>query len=493
MLQHAPVISSGQAYRSSLKDGRSVYFDGERIEDLASHPRFSVAVDLTADSYDRDAAVLDGDGHEGAQLGYPRSVEDLRRQVSEFAGTEGSKDMTRLSTYGGLLGMEAAADRLAAELPVYAERIRHYVAGCRRRRIRCVPTITDAKGDRTLGPSKQPDPDLYLRIVSKESDGVVLRGAKLHIRGAAILHELLVLPTKQMKEGEDAWAVACAVPVSSPGLKVLNVVPGARFEEREYFPYSWDRTIPVGFVVFDDVFVPWERVFLCGETHHSSTFVHSFGIWDRISSAGLMEADAHLYAGIGQLLAEANGIQRVPHIRDKIVDLVLNATMVSAGIEAAISNASRTEEGFLIPAELYTNAAKYYASTNMPRMMMHLHDIAGGSLINTPLPGDLRNPDTGGAVRKYMQGPQGMDGEYRTRLMYGARDVAADAYTGHWEVAGLHGAGGPYAQRLVARKHYNMERSKQIAMRALGLAKDPADPDAPDSLREVTTTSVHPS
>ena len=222
-----------------------------------------------------------------------------------------------------------------------------------------------------------------MRIVSRESDGVVLRGAKLHIRGAAILHELLVLPTKQMKEGEEDWAIACGVPVNSPGVKVLNVVPGGLFEAREYFPYSWDRTIPVGFVVFDDVFVPWERVFLCGETQHSSTFVHSFGVWDRISSAGLMEADAHLYAGIGQLLAEANGIQRVPHIRDKITDLVVNATIVSAGIEAAIFNASRTEEGYVVPSELYTNVAKYYASTNMPRMMMLLQDIAGGSLINT--------------------------------------------------------------------------------------------------------------
>ena len=462
-------IITGDDYRRSLRDGRQVYYDGSLVADLSAHPRFTAAVDVTAASYDRAMEQRDASDQPDQELEYPRTEADLRWQVEEFAGLEGSRDMTRLSTYSGLLGMQTAADRLEADLPAYAGRVREFVHECRTTGRRCVPTITDSKADRRKGPAQQADPDQYLHVVDRRKGGVVLRGAKLHIRGAAVVHELLVLPTKQMKPGEEEWAVACAVPVNAPGLKVVNVVPGGPSEAAAYYPYSHDRTIPMGFVIFDDVFVPEERVFLCGETAHSATFVHSFGVWDRISSAGLMAADADLYVGLAQLLAEANGVDRVHHVRDKIAELVLHATMVRAGLEAAIANATMTAEGFLVPSELYTNAAKHHASTNIHRMMMLIQDIAGGSLINAPLPGDLDSEEIGALVKKYMRGTDWADGEYRARLLYGARDIVADTYAGHWQVAGLHGSGGPYAQRLVARKQYHMEAAKQRALSAIGL------------------------
>ena len=100
---------------------------------------------------------------------------------------------------------------------------------------------------------------------------------------------------------------------------------------------------------------------------------------------------------------------------------------------------------------------------------MLIQDIAGGSLINAPLPGDLESEEIGALVKKYMRGVDWADGEYRTRLLYGARDIVADTYAGHWQVAGLHGSGGPYAQRLVARKQYPIEAAKQRALSAIGL------------------------
>ena len=149
--------------------------------------------------------------------------------------------------------------------------------------------------------------------------------------------------------------------------------------------------------------------------------------------------------------------------------MYLSRTSAHSCLEAAIANAVPTAEGFLVPSELYTNAAKHHASTNIHRMMMLIQDIAGGSLINAPLPGDLENEEIGVLVKKYMRGVDWADGEYRTRLLYGARDIVADTYAGHWQVAGLHGSGGPYAQRLVARKQYHMEAAKQRALSAIGL------------------------
>ena len=393
-----------------------------------SHPRFAAAVDVTAASYDRAAGGRAARVSPERELEYPRSEEDLRWQVEEFAGLEGSRDMTRLSTYSGLLGMQTAADRLEADLPVYAGRVREFVHECRRLRRRCVPTITDSKADRRKGPGQQADPDQYLHVVDRRDGGVVLRRAKLHIRGAALVHELLVLPTKRMKPGEEEWAIACAVPVNAPGLKVVNVVPGGLAERDDVLPLQPRPHHSHGLRYLRRCVCP-ERARIPVRRDRALGYVRApFGVWDRISNAGLMAADTDLYVGLAQLLAEANGVDRVHHVRDKIAELVLHATMVRAGVEAAIANASMTAEGFLVPSELYTNAAKHHASTNIHRMMMLIQDIAGGSLINAPLPGDLESEEIGALVKKYMRGIDWADGEYRARLLYGARDIVADTY-----------------------------------------------------------------
>jgi 4-hydroxybutyryl-CoA dehydratase/vinylacetyl-CoA-Delta-isomerase len=466
-----PVIETGDDYRTSLRDGRTIYFNGEPVKDVPTHSRFAVAVNVAADTYDRQRAGRQSGSTDPrySQAMYPRTAQDLRDQVTRFSDPEVSKDLIWLSTHPSLLGIASAADDLAEALPEYSERMRVFVADCLRRNIRCMPTITDSKGDRSLGPSKQPDPDQYVRVVERTSDGVVIRGAKMHIRGASMLHELLVLPTKRMKPEESQWAIACAVPVNSPGVKILNAGWAIDREQSDYYPFSHERTVPLGFVVFDDVLVPWERVFLCGEAEHSATLVHNYGVWGRITEAGMMAADADLYVGLAMLLAEANGIDRIWHVRDKIAELIINSTLIKAGVEAAIANATPTRQGYLAPAELYTNVAKYHGAVNMTRMMTLLQDLAGGAIITSPMPGDLDSPETSDLVLTYMSGAGAADGEYRTRLMYGARDLIADWFAGHWQVLGLHGAGGPYAHRLVARKSYDVEHAKATARAALGL------------------------
>jgi len=461
-------IQTGADYRESLRDGRCVYFNGERIEDVPSHPRFRAGVQVTASSYDREFE-RSRNGLASHSDAYPRTQSDLRAQIAEFTSTQAQKDLTWTGTYASLMGIESAASQIQTDHPTYAERIRTFVSTSRSLNRRCMPTITDAKGDRMRAPGEQDDPDQYLRIVDRNTEGIVVKGAKLHIRGASILHDLLVLPTKRMHKGEEDWAVAFATPVNAPGVKIMNsgwAVPEANWA---YYPYSKDRTIPFGFVIFDDVFVPWEKVFLCGEIEFSASLVHTYGTWNRLTEAGMMASEADLYVGLGQLLAEANGVDRVWHIRDKLTELILNATLIRAGVEAAIANSIESPDGFLVPAELYTNVAKYYAAMNMPRMMGLLQDIAGGAIVNSPMPGDLECDEMGSFARKYMQGADDVDGEYRTRLMYGARDIASDWFSGYAQVLGLHGAGGPFAHRLVARKVYDIVAAKQHAREALGL------------------------
>jgi 4-hydroxybutyryl-CoA dehydratase/vinylacetyl-CoA-Delta-isomerase len=451
-------------YRQSLADGRRVFYDGKLVEDVANYPKFRAAVDHVAAGY--------GDGERGLQSAdayeFPRTAADLRERMEELLGWEG----TLLMTLESLLALGTAAGRMPDAPPFdeYRARIKAFVERCKERDIRCVPCITDAKGHRALTPAQQEDPDLYLRVVDRSDTGIVIRGAKLHITGAAITHELMVMPTKRMKSGEEQWAVACAVPVGAPGVTIMNTIVVPPDDERDYHPYSSDRGLPEGFVVFDDVFVPNERVFLCGEIEHSATFAHSIGLWQRIGGAAHMAEYADKLVGLAQLLAEANGIERVPHIRDKVAELILYATLVRSGLEAAITNAEISPEGVASPNELYTNVAKYYGALHLSEVVTLIQDIAGGSILTAPMPGDITNPETRPYIDKYMRTRPEIDGEYRTRLFHAARDITVSSSAGHFHVATLMGGGGLYAQKLVATMHYDLPHAKSLAREAIGCA-----------------------
>jgi 4-hydroxybutyryl-CoA dehydratase/vinylacetyl-CoA-Delta-isomerase len=178
--------------------------------------------------------------------------------------------------------------------------------------------------------------------------------------------------------------------------------------------------------------------------------------------------------GLARLLAEANGTEKIPHIREKIADMIVHATLLRAGFEAAIENANVTPDGFATPNELYTNAAKYYGALHMNEMMTLVQDIAGGSILTAPMPGDLVNPETRGYIEKYMRTKPEISGEYRTRLFHAARDMTVSSAAGHHHVATLMGGGGLFAQKLVATMHYDMNHAKELARKAAHL-DDPTE------------------
>jgi 4-hydroxybutyryl-CoA dehydratase/vinylacetyl-CoA-Delta-isomerase len=470
-------MMTGEQYKGSLRDGRAIYFEGERIEDVAAHPLLGQSVEQVARGYDR--WYLPGPDRVNPLLAVPRSAEELRRRIPLLQ----EADIVAHVTYQSLMTLLTAASRLAAALPERAARIREYVEEMQRRDLRVVECITDAKGDRSRPPSRQDDPDAYTRVVARGPDGVVIRGAKLHITGAALAHELMVIPTKAMKPGEEAWAIACAVPVAARGVKIVNTTYAPRHRDARTFPISSRSHVPEGFVIFDDVFVPNERVFLCGETAFAAVFAHSLGLWERLGGLSAMAEEADQLVGFAQLIAEANGLADVVHVREKISEMILHATLVRAGLEAAIANAEITADGAAVPNELFTNAAKYHAAANYSLMVRHLHDIAGGSILTAPAIADLENPDTGPFVRKYMSTKRDVDGEYRLRLFHAIRDLTADALGGWRAVTNVQAGGGLYAQRIVTRRHYDLEGAKRKALRVAGLLDDDALAERGDDRR----------
>jgi len=456
-------VLTGEQYLESLRDGRVSYVEGRRIDDVGDDPLTRRAAEWVARVYDEHHS--DEPGAVNRLLTAPRTVEELRERLPLMRRA----DMITSTSWQSLMTLLTAAPKVNAAFPQLGARIYRFVEQARARDVRITECITDAKGDRAAPPAKQEDPDAYTRIVERRPDGIVIRGAKLHITGASLGHELLVMPTKRMKAGEEEYAVACAVPVNAPGVSTINTTYAPRAEDDRHFPFTRHEQMPDCFVVFDDVFVPHERVFLDGQVEFSALFAHSLGLWERLGGVSLMATEADTLVGLAQLIAEANGLQRVEHIKEKISELLIYATLIRAGLEAAIAHARETEDGYVYPDELYTNAAKYHGAAEYNVMVRHLHDIAGGGVLTAPTIADLENPDTAAMVEKYMAGHPDVGSEERMRLFHAIRDLTADAFGGWHLVTNVQSGGGLYAQRIVTRKHYDMEAAKGLARQAAGV------------------------
>jgi len=401
-------------------------------------------------------------------MGVPTSPEELKDKVDvvHHAG------MMAHVTYTSLMTLATAAGRMTETAPKYIEGMHQYIEDARKRDIRITQCITDAKGNRSRPPGKQEDPDAYVHVVDRQSDGVVIRGAKLHITGASMGHELMTIPTKAMKDGEDDYAIAAMIPVNAPGVKIVDTTYAPRHEDVRDFPVSGTQHYPEGFVMFDDVFVPNERIFLNGEVSQAAIFAHSLGLWERLGGLSGMADGGDLMVGLAQLIAEANGLAGEAHIKEKISEMIIHATVVRACLEAALMHSKAGPFGAAFPDELYTNAGKYTGAAAYNTMVRQLHDIAGGAVVTAPSTADLENPDTGPLLKKYMSTGSNVDGEYRTRLFHLIRDLTADSYGGWKAVTNIQAGGGLYAQRIVTRKHYDLDGAKRAALEVAGLSEN---------------------
>lgn len=456
-------MKTGEQYIESLSDGRQAYIDGRPIKDLATDPTTRNAVDLVASIYDK--FYSDAPGARNPLLTPPTSSSQLREIVSMLRGV----DMLAHTTFTSVMTLLTVAPQLEEKYPEFAQRVRKHLDYVATNDLRVTEGITDAKGHRALPPGKQTDTEAYVRVVERRPDGVVIRGAKMHITGASLAHELFVMPTKKMSPGEEDYAIACAVPANAPGVTTINTTYAFRGEDDRHYPLSRKRQMPDSFIIFDDVFVPNERIFLNGQTEFSAIFAHSLGLWERLGGVAEMVHDADILVGLAQLIAEANGLEKIAHVKEKISELTIYATLVRGGLEAALANSHTTADGFVYPDELYTNAAKYYGAAEFSVMARHLIDIAGGSVLTAPTIGDLEVPELETHIRRYMTANPAVSGEERLRLMHAIRDMVADAFGGWHYVTSVQAGGGLYAQRIVTRKHYPMKEVVEMVREAVGL------------------------
>ncbi len=326
--------------------------------------------------------------------------------------------------------------------------------------------MTDPKGDRGLSPSQQSDPDMYLRVVERRADGIVVRGAKAHQTGMTNSHEIIVMPTIAMTENDKDWAVAFAIPTDAEG--VFHIFGRQSCDTRKLEEGMMDRgNSEFGgqetLTVFEDVFVPNERIFLNGETEFAGMLVERFAGYHRQSYGGCKVGVGDVLIGAAAVAADFNGAAKASHIKDKLIEMThLNETLYACGI-ACSAEGHVTKAGNYEIDNLLANVCKQNV-TRFPYEICRLaEDIAGGIMVTMPSEQDFRNPKTGPYIDKYLKGIASVSTENRMKVLRLIENMTLGTAAVGYRTESMHGAGSPQAQRIMIARQGNLAHKKELA------------------------------
>ncbi len=479
---------TGSQYEESLRKLRlNVHLFGERVPNVVDHPLIRPSLNAVALTYDL--------AHCPENAGIMTATSHLTgRRINRFTHIhQSADDLVQKSKMGRLLGSltgccfqrcvgmdalnalsittHALDERLGTE---YNRRFLKYLAYVQERDLTCDGAMTDPKGDRSLPPHAQPDPDAYLRIVERGTDGIVVRGAKSHQTGAVNSHEIIVMPTVAMREEDRDYAVAFALPSDTLGITYIlgrqscdtRKLEGETFDRGNLF-FGGHEAL----VVFDDVFVPWERIFLCGEHEFVGGLVEQFASYHRQSYACKVGV-GDVLIGAAQTAAEYNGVAKASHIRDKIVEMNhLNETLY-CGCIACAAEGRREPSGTWMVDTLLANVHKQNI-TRFPYEIARLaQDIAGGLLVTLPSEKDLKAPEKGRWLEKYCAGKAGVPVEHRMRILRLIENLTMGAAAVGYLAESMHGAGSPQAQRVMIARGVDLKKKQAAAKRLCGIDGD---------------------
>ena len=326
--------------------------------------------------------------------------------------------------------------------------------------------MTDPKGDRSKAPHEQADPDIFLRVVERRPDGIVVRGAKAHQTGVLNSHEVIVMPTISMKPEDKDYAVSFAVPMDTPGIYMIigrQSCDTRKTEGSEMDVGNAEFGGVEALTVFDDVFVPNDRIFQNGETEFSGMMVERFAGYHRQSYGGCKVGVGDVLIGAAAVAADYNGAAKASHVKDKLIEMThLNETLYCCGI-ACSAEGHPTESGAYLIDLLLANVCKQNV-TRFPYEIVRLaEDIAGGLMVTAPSEADFRDPKLGPVIEKYLKGVNGVSTENRLRILRLIENLALGTAAVGYRTESMHGAGSPQAQRIMIARQGNLEHKKQLA------------------------------
>lgn len=462
-------IKTFEQYVESLRDRRVVYFNGARVRDVTKHPYFKAAIESAGIDYkvaqDPKYQDLVCDRDENGNLisfVYKRTknAKDIlrRRAIIQFlvrVGGLGAK-FTGIDAMHALTSASAIMD---ADLGTnYHERVEKLRDDFIENDDSLVMAMTDVKGNRRLRPWAQVQhKDFYVRMVEERDDGIVVRGAKAHISWAPVVNEMLVMPTRAMPrpEGRD-FTIAFSIPVNTKGIVIINPAPPP---EGEGHPTD-------AIVIFDDVFIPKERVFLQGEYQYAGAFATMFANFHRLSAGAYKSVELERLCGAAKLMEEYNGLEGATHVRNKLAWLAWYASSVEALNRAACEHCIYDERAKMAyPNPVYANAAKFMYAEHFHQAVKYVQDIAGGIVATLPSFKDFENPETHDYLDKYLAGKAGVPTEHRIRAIELVQRLSGSRH----EVTTIHAEGSLQMQFIATYFSYDWERAKNSAKVAAGI------------------------
>lgn len=486
-------IRTGDEYRASLR-GRNlkVYLFGELVPEFVDHPVIKPSINAVAETYDLAlrnpelATALSPYTGERVNrfLHIARSAEDLvlqnkmQRRLGQLTGT----------CFQRCVGMDALNSLHSVTFEIdqahgtaYHQRFLAFVTGMQQRGYVIGGAMTDVKGDRGKAPHEQADPDMFVHISRRTADGVYIRGAKAHQTGCLNSHWLVVMPTMRLGAKDRDYAIVGALPVDAPGITYIygrQSCDTRAMEGGSIDPGNREFGGQEAMIVFDDVFIANEHIFMDGEVDHAALLVERFTCYHRRSYV-CKSGVGDVLIGAAATIADYNGVEKASHVRDKLVEMThLNETIYSTGI-AASYQAQELKSGVFICDDMIANVCKHHV-TRFPYEISRLaQDLAGGLMVTLPSEQDLNAPVVGDLIRKYLKGRADIPTEDRMRILRLIENMTLGRNAVGYLTESMHGAGSPQAQRIQIGRQMQLDFKKSLAKVLAGVA--------PATAAEVTT------
>lgn len=472
-------LMTGAEYIESLRKLKTeVYFMGQRVESVVDHPAMRPHINSAAATYDLATSPETADL--GSAISHltgrrinrwthiPQNQEDLVKKVKMLraAGQITGTCFQRCVGMDGLIATYSVTYEMDQKYGTdYHERFKQFLIYTQDHDLMTDGAMTDPKGDRSKRPGEQHDPDLFVRIVDRRPDGIVIRGAKLHQTGAINSHQILVMPGQGLVPEDRDYAVICAVPSDAPG---VIFVFGRQVNDSRKWEGEIDQGSPLygvvggeAMIIFEDVFVPNERVFMNGETEFAGVLVDRFASYHRQNYGACKSGNLDVLVGATAALAEIHGVIKAGHVRDKLAEMAhLVETMYSGALSCSYE-CSSLACGCAYVEPTLANVSKFNVARYYPEVTRLAQDIAGGFIATLPSEKELDNPRVAHYIRKYYQTRPDVPAEDRIRLgrlvenMTGATPI----------VECMHGAGSPQAQKVVIQRQIDWGRRIKLARR----------------------------
>lgn len=471
-------MRTAKEYLGSLTDGREVYYRGKSVRDVTKHPYLNLAAEHAANLYrlQRDSsfkpspvAIVNG-RKVSMFFKLCKTSDDLltRSNLIEQTTRAGNGVFNIIQAIGSdaIMALMIVTKWLDEKDPSkgYFPRVVRFHDRVAKDDLALAVAQTDVKGNRMLRPGEQEDKDLYLRVVKSNDKGVVVRGAKAHTTQAIVSDEIVVLPTRAMTEADRDFAVAFAVPANTRGLKLIArpLLEAESAMTPEEAMFSGKNIEVESLTIFDDVFVPMDRVFLLREWESAGVLANLFGLYHRFTALSYRQVIAETLLGAAKMMAEQNGTESASHVREKLAHLIMYREQSRMAIRLAALDAVKDElTGIAIPNSLWTNVGKLQSNTQYMSSVQSLIDIAGGLISTMPSPEDCAREDIGPLMRKYLVGDAKMPVEERMNLFRLIRELTG-SMGGLLGPAMIHAEGSIAASLIALAREYDFNSSKAL-------------------------------